>query len=97
MRERIESSSGRVMGICLFSNNVTMVSVSSVNNTLDPEWVKVFTFDYQLGSPAKLAVTLFDEVQKGENRSMGAAVFDVGTILGSRGGVKAKRVKGGGM
>jgi hypothetical protein len=75
---------------------ITYFIYSSVNNTLSPEWVKIFTFEYQLGSPQKLAITLFDEVQKGENRSMGAAVFDVGTLLGSRGGVQAKKTKGGG-
>jgi hypothetical protein len=41
-------------------------------------------------------VTIFDEVRKGENKSMGSAVFDVAEVLAARGSTKAKKVKGGG-
>jgi hypothetical protein len=72
------------------------MDIYSVKNTLNPEWTKVFVFDYELGTPTKVAVTLFDEVQKGDNKSMGAAIFDIGEVLGARGGTKAKKVRGGG-
>jgi Ca2+-dependent lipid-binding protein len=68
-----------------------------VKNTLTPEWAKVFVFDYELGSPVKLAVSIFDEVKKGDNKSMGACVFDIGEVLGARGNTKCKRVRNGGM
>mmetsp|Transcript_21947 Transcript_21947/g.62509 ORF Transcript_21947/g.62509 Transcript_21947/m.62509 type:complete len:561 (-) Transcript_21947:108-1790(-) len=67
-----------------------------IKNTLSPEWIKVFFLDYELGTPVKIAISLFDEVRKGDNKSMGAAMFDVGALLGARGCTKAKRVKGGG-
>lgn len=67
-----------------------------IQNSLNPQWTKVFTFDYDLGTPMKLAVSIFDEVRKSGNKSMGSAIFDVGEILGARGCTKAKRVKGGG-
>ena len=68
-----------------------------IKNSLNPDFAKVFVMDYQLGTPVKVAVTLFDEVRKGDNISMGSAVFDIGELLGARGNTKAKRVKGGGM
>lgn len=67
-----------------------------IKNTLSPNWVKTFTFDYELGIPMKVAVTIFDEVKKGDNKSMGAVVFDIGDVLGQRGSTKAKRLKGNG-
>jgi hypothetical protein len=67
-----------------------------VKNTLSPDFVKVFTLDYDLGTVTKIAVSIFDEVRKGDNKTMGAAIFDVGEILGSRGNTKGKRLKGGG-
>lgn len=67
-----------------------------IKNSLSPQWTKVFKFDYELGSPVRLAISVFDEVRKGENKTMGSAVFDVGEILGARGNTKARKVKGGG-
>lgn len=61
-----------------------------------PQWVKVFTLDYDLGTPCKVAINIFDEVRKGDNKSMGSAVFDIGELLGARGNTKAKKLKGGG-
>jgi hypothetical protein len=67
-----------------------------IKNTLNPEWVKVFVFDYELGKTTKVAVSVFDEVKKKENKPMGSAVFDIGELLGARGNTKARRIKGGG-
>ena len=67
-----------------------------IANTLSPHWVKVFVLDYDLGTPIKVACNVFDQVKKGENRTMGSAVFDIGELLGARGNTKAKKLKGGG-
>jgi hypothetical protein len=52
--------------------------------------------DTELGTITKVAVTIFDEVRKGDNKSMGSAVFDVAEVLSARGSTKGKKVKGGG-
>jgi hypothetical protein len=52
-----------------------------IKNSLSPQWVKVFVLDYELGSNLKVAINIFDEVRKGENKSMGSAVFDIGELL----------------
>jgi hypothetical protein len=66
-------------------------------NTLDKtEWVKVFHLDYELGTPTRVAVQVFDAVSKGTDKPMGMAVFDIGELLGSRGNTKAKRLNQGG-
>jgi len=67
-----------------------------IKNTLDPQWVKVFLLDYELGTPMKVVVSIFDEVRKGDNISMGSAVFDISELLGARGNTKAKRLKSAG-
>lgn len=56
----------------------------------------MFTLDYELGRPVKVAVNIFDEVRKGENKGMGSAVFDIGELLGARGNTKARKLKKGG-
>jgi len=66
-----------------------------IKNSLDPDWVTTFTIDYELGQPVNVLVKIFDEVRKGENKSMGSAVFDIGAILGSKGSTKAKRMQDG--
>lgn len=66
-----------------------------IKNSLDPDWVTTFTIDYELGQPVNVLVKVFDEVRKGENKSMGSAVFDIGAILGSKGSTKAKRMQDG--
>ena len=67
-----------------------------IKNNLNPKWVKVFILDYELGSTTKVAFSVFDEVLKGENKSMGSAVFDVAELLAARGSTKAKKLRGGG-
>lgn len=74
---------------------VVLGKTEVVKNTLSPQWIKVFTLDYELGAPCRVAVSLFDEVRKGENKSMGSAVFDVGELLGARGNTKCKKIKKG--
>ena len=65
-------------------------------NNLSPQWVKIFEIDYELGSAVKVAVSIYDEVKKSDNKLMGSAVFDIGELLGARGNTKAKKLKKGG-
>lgn len=37
------------------------------------------------------------KVRKGDNKSMGSAVFDIAEVLGARGSTKGKKIRGGGM
>lgn len=67
-----------------------------IKNSLNPQWTKVFKFDYELGTPTKVAVSIFDEVRKGDNKPMGSAVFDIDEILGARGNTKARKLNKGG-
>lgn len=66
-----------------------------IKNTLDPDWTATFNLDFELGKPKNILVKIFDEVRKGDNKSMGSAVFEVGDVLGSKGSIKAKHIKGG--
>ena len=66
----------------------------TIENALSPNWVKVFVFDYELGTPFKFAVSILDEPKNG-GREMGHAVFGLGEILGSRGSTKARVIKKG--
>lgn len=66
-----------------------------IKNTLDPDWVATFTFDYELGEPTNILVKIFDEVRKGDNKPMGSAVFEIGSVLGAKGSTKAKRMQNG--
>lgn len=60
---------------------------------MNPDWTKTFVFEYELGTPVKCAVQVFDEVRKGDNKSMGSAVFEIGALLGAKGNTKAKKLK----
>jgi Ca2+-dependent lipid-binding protein len=54
-----------------------------IQNTLSPHWVKSFEFDYELGTPVKIAVNIFDEEKKGDNIPMGSTTFMLEEILGT--------------
>ena len=54
-----------------------------IKNTLSPHWVKSFEFDYELGTPVKIAVNIFDEEKKGDNIAMGSTTFMLEEILGT--------------
>jgi hypothetical protein len=79
------------------SKPVILGQTEVLYNTLEKtEWVKVFHLDYELGTPTRIAVQVFDAVSKGTDKPMGMAVFDIGELLGSRGNTKAKRLSQGG-
>lgn len=65
-----------------------------LKNTLDPDFTKIFVLDYDLGQKTSILVTLHDANHS--NRKIDAAVFDVGTVLGTKGGVLGKQLKSGG-
>jgi len=67
-----------------------------IKNNLSPDWTTRFTVDYQLGMPTKVIVIIDDKVRKGEDISMGSAIFSIGSVLGAKGHTKARKIKGGG-
>ena len=78
------------------SQPVVLGKTEVIKNSLSPDWTKVFVFDYELGHPVHIAISVYDEVRKGTNKAMGSAKFELGGILGAKGNVKAKKMKGGG-
>lgn len=68
-----------------------------VKNSLNPDFTKTFSIDYELGTPLHILIKLYDKVSKGDNKPMGSASFEVGSILGAKGNTKAKSIpkKGG--
>jgi len=64
-----------------------------VKNSLSPKWATVIEADYVLGEPMKIIVQVFDEVRKGNNKSMGSASFQIGEVLAARGCSKARKIK----
>ncbi len=67
----------------------------SLRNTLDPDFTKIFILrDFVLGKPMHVLVALHDA--KHSNQKIGSAIFDVGSVLGTKGGVLGKELKSGG-
>jgi hypothetical protein len=59
--------------------------------------VTTFETTYTFGKETKFNVGIFDEVKKsGKSLSMGSTLFEMGDVMGSRGSIKAKKLKGGG-
>eukprot|EP00547_Thalassionema_nitzschioides_P002057 CAMPEP_0194209022 /NCGR_PEP_ID=MMETSP0156-20130528/7294_1 /TAXON_ID=33649 /ORGANISM="Thalassionema nitzschioides, Strain L26-B" /LENGTH=570 /DNA_ID=CAMNT_0038936107 /DNA_START=4374 /DNA_END=6083 /DNA_ORIENTATION=+ len=75
---------------------VVLGKTEVMKNSLSPNWVKVFEVDYELGTPMKIAIQIYDEVRKGDNKSMGSSTFEIGNVLGARGNCKARKLKKGG-
>jgi hypothetical protein len=68
-----------------------------IKNSLSPHWTTTFTLDYEFGKPTRVNIGIYDEVRKtNTSKPMGSAVFEIGECLGSRGGIKAKKLKQGG-
>jgi hypothetical protein len=69
----------------------------TIKNSLSPRWTTTFLLDYDFGKSTRINVGIYDEIRKATiNKPMGSAVFEIGDILGSRGGIKAKKLKNGG-
>jgi hypothetical protein len=68
-----------------------------LKNTLSPHWTTHFTLEYTLGRQTRINVGVYDEIRKADvDKPMGSAVFEMGDILGSRGNIKAKKLRQGG-
>eukprot|EP00934_Nitzschia_sp_Nitz4_P007889 Nitzschia sp. Nitz4//scaffold77_size91520//51907//54384//NITZ4_004894-RA/size91520-augustus-gene-0.74-mRNA-1//-1//CDS//3329558003//7879//frame0 len=68
-----------------------------IKNNLNPAWTRVFETTYSFGKESRFNVGIFDEIRKtGKSKTMGSAVFEIGEVLGSRGNIKAKKLKHGG-
>ncbi|KAL7488335.1 hypothetical protein ACHAW6_013919 [Cyclotella cf. meneghiniana] len=67
-----------------------------IKNSLSPKWTTSFVFDYDFGKETHINVSIVDEVRKKTDKPMGSAVFEIGDILGSRGSIKAQKLKKGG-
>lgn len=68
-----------------------------IKNDLNPSWTTTFKVKHCFGKETRINICVFDEVRKSKgNKSMGSAQFEIGEILGSKGNVKAKRLKPGG-
>jgi hypothetical protein len=68
-----------------------------IKNSLSPHWTTTFTLEYEFGKPTRVNIGIYDEVRKTQtSKPMGSAVFEIGECLGSRGGIKAKKLKQGG-
>lgn len=75
---------------------IVLGKTETLRNTLDPDFTKIFTLnDFELGKPVHILVTLHDA--KNGNQSLGSAMFDVGAVLGTKGGVLGKQLKSGGI
>lgn len=57
------------------SRPVVLGKTEVIKNTLSPDWTKVFVFDFELGHPVHIAISVYDEVRKGSNKAMGSAKF----------------------
>ena len=71
----------------VFTTRYSLFFYDRVKNCLDPDWVKTFTLDYQMGTNMNVVVKVMDEVSKGKNHEMGTASFDVNALFGAPGNV----------
>jgi len=67
-----------------------------IKNSLSPKWTTFFDIPYTLGCLTRINIGIYDEVRKGTHKPMGAAMFEVGEVLGARGNTKAKNLRKGG-
>eukprot|EP00934_Nitzschia_sp_Nitz4_P006407 Nitzschia sp. Nitz4//scaffold178_size73299//10038//12047//NITZ4_005692-RA/size73299-processed-gene-0.23-mRNA-1//-1//CDS//3329539101//6397//frame0 len=67
----------------------------TLKHTVDPDFTKIFVLsDFQLGKSMHILVTIRDENEGNEN--LGSALFDVGVVLGTKGGIYGKQLQSGG-
>ena len=73
----------------------TIGKTEVIKNAKDPDFTKIFILEeFELGKPMHILVTIRDE---GSNKSMGCTIFEVGSILGRKGGSLGKELKNGGV
>ena len=66
-----------------------------IKNTLNPNWAHVFIID-KTHPGTKITASIYDEVRKSDDKSMGSTIFDIDEILASRGGTMSKSIGKGG-
>jgi hypothetical protein len=69
----------------------TIGKTEVIKDAKDPDFTKIFILDeFEFGKPMHILVTIRDE---GTNTSMGCTIFEVGSILGRKGGILGKELK----
>jgi Ca2+-dependent lipid-binding protein len=68
---------------------VLEILVISIQNTVDPDWIKSFAIDLELG--LHFTVSIFHKQRNGDGQLLGNATFEISEILGSKGCTKEKR------
>eukprot|EP00588_Corethron_pennatum_P032341 CAMPEP_0194346884 /NCGR_PEP_ID=MMETSP0171-20130528/105677_1 /TAXON_ID=218684 /ORGANISM="Corethron pennatum, Strain L29A3" /LENGTH=335 /DNA_ID=CAMNT_0039114065 /DNA_START=141 /DNA_END=1148 /DNA_ORIENTATION=- len=74
----------------------TVGSTEMINNSSSPKWTKVFYLDWSFGEAVHVNVEVYDKMERGSDLLMGSCDFEIGEIVTSKGGCKAKVMKGGG-
>jgi len=69
-----------------------------INDCLSPDWNTEFIVNYEMGTPTRVAISIFDEIlKKGKpNKAMGSAIFEIATVVATKGHTKAKELVNGG-
>lgn len=67
-----------------------------IKNNVSPTWISSFSFDFNLGKPASILVKIYDENSSDEDEYICGTVVTVGSVLGKRGNILGKKMKGGG-
>jgi hypothetical protein len=76
------------------SKPTTIGKTEVIKNAKDPDFTKMFILEeFELGKPMHVLVTIRDE---GTHKSLGCTIFEVGSILGRKGGILGKEFKTGG-
>ena len=68
-----------------------------IKNTLNPDWTKTFSVDYEVDASVSIFVKIFDAISKANDKDMGSAVFEMGVVVvGAKGSIVAKEIEKGG-
>jgi len=73
----------------------TVGSTEMIKNSLSPKWTKVFYLDWNFGEVCSLKVEVYDKMKRGSDLLIGSCEIEIGEIVTSKGGYKAKVMKGG--
>ena len=73
-------------------------STETIMKNSNPRWTKVFLFDYEFGSQLTIRVDVLSggADDSASQKSLGAAFFELGSVLGSKNKTKVKRLPMGG-
>jgi hypothetical protein len=68
-----------------------------IENELSPRWQHIFRFEWNLGTPMVLDVSIYDRIGKKKYKTMGSMEFDVAHVLCSPGCHHARNLRNGGV